>query len=217
MFARKMTIALAVVATLGLTACNEKDIPKQAAGDVGPKTVVQVSNIPDWYVNPPKGDEDYLYVAGAGLSGDLSMSVQKATLDAQFKLADKLQAKLNGLMEQYKADVNDASIDNTELTIKKIVADTSVVGYNVEKQAVQNEGRNYRTFILIKYPLGEANTIVQRDLAAQAKKAAMYRAAEQRNKLDKELAAKRERDAAEEARLQAVLAPSTVEDAEAQQ
>lgn len=208
MFARKMTIALAVIATLGLTACNEKEIPKQAAGDVGPKTVVQVSNIPNWYVNPPKGDADYLYVAGAGLSGDLSMSVHKATLDAQFKLADKLQAKLNGLMEQYKADVNDASIDNTELTIKKIVADTSVIGYSVEQQAVQNEGRNYRTFILIKYPLGEANVIVQRTLAEKTKKAALYRAAEQRVKLDKELAAQREREAAEDAELKATLNPS---------
>jgi hypothetical protein len=136
-----------------------KDQTVAAQGKVdAPSTI----DIPAWYIKAPASTEDYVYISGTGYSSDLSMSQSKAVLDAQVKLADKINGTVNALMKQYKTDNGGAmGTDKTSLTVKKLIVDTAVTGYHLEDSRVVNENRAYRSFVLIRYPMGDANRLLK--------------------------------------------------------
>ena len=97
------------------------------------------------------------------------MSREKAVLDSQMKLADTLNGALNAMVKQQKSD-NAGSVvtDKTSLTVKKIIANTVMTGYRIEDARVVSENRNYRTFILVRYPVGDANRLLKDRLQQQS-------------------------------------------------
>ena len=136
-----------------------KDQTVAASGKLdAPPTI----DIPAWYVKAPNSTEDYVFIAGTGYSNDLSMSHQKALLDTQVKLADKINGVVNALMKQYKTD-NGGTVgtDKTSLVVKKLIVDTAITGYHIEDSRVVSENRSYRTFVLIRYPMGDANRLLK--------------------------------------------------------
>jgi hypothetical protein len=90
------------------------------------------------------------------------MSRTKALLDAQVQLADKINGMLNALTKQTrKDDSGQVGIDRTSQTVKKLIIDTALTGYHLEDSRVMSENRNYRTFVLVRYPLGDANRLLK--------------------------------------------------------
>jgi hypothetical protein len=160
------------------TAPVTKDQTVAAAGKVeAPLTI----DLPAWYIKAPASTEDYVYLAGTGISSDLSMSHQKALLDAQLKLADKINGEMNALVKQSKID-NSGTVgtDKTSINIKKVILKTALTGYHIEDSKIQAENRGYRTFVLIRYPMGDANR--------------MLREKQQQERIDSEDAGSRELD-----------------------
>jgi hypothetical protein len=45
--------------------------------------------------------------------------------------------------------------------VKKLIVDTAVTGYHIEDSRVVNENRAYRSFVLIRYPMGDANRLLK--------------------------------------------------------
>jgi hypothetical protein len=136
-----------------------KDQTIAATGKVdSPLTI----DLPNWYIKPPAASDDYIYFAGTGYSSDLAMSREKAVLDSQMKLADTLNGALNAMVKQQKSDnAGSVVIDKTSLTVKKIIANTVMTGYRIEDTRVVSENRNYRTFVLVRYPIGDANRLLK--------------------------------------------------------
>ena len=97
------------------------------------------------------------------------MSREKAVLDSQMKLADTLNGALNAMVKQQKSD-NAGSVvtDKTSITIKKVIANTMMTGHRIEDARVVSENRNYRTFILVRYPVGDANRLLKDKLQQQS-------------------------------------------------
>lgn len=119
-------------------------------------------DLPSWYIKAPAPTEDFIFVAGTGVSNDLSMSHQKALMDAQLKLADKINGEMNALVKQQKNDsAGTVNTDKTSITTKKVIARTSLTGYYIEDSRIQPENRGYRTFVLVRYPLGDANRMLK--------------------------------------------------------
>jgi len=136
-----------------------KDQTIAAAGKVeSPLTI----DLPNWYIKPPAATDDFIYFAGTGYSSDLAMSREKALLDSQMKLADTINGAMNAMVKQQKSD-NAGSVvtDKTSVTIKKIIANTVMTGYRIEDSKILSENRNYRTFILVRYPIGDANRLLK--------------------------------------------------------
>jgi hypothetical protein len=122
----------------------------------------QSIDVPAWYIKAPASTEDYVYVTGTAVSSDLSMSRQKALLDGQVQLADKLNGVVNALIKQNrKDDSGSMDTDRTQLTVKKLIIDTAITGYHLEDTKIMAENRGYRTFVLIRYPLGDANRLLK--------------------------------------------------------
>jgi len=177
---KRLIIATAVAALVGCSTTvplNTATIPSPtppvtkdqtiaAAGKVdSPLTI----DLPSWYIKPPAATDDYIWFAGTGYSSDLAMSREKAVLDSQMKLADTLNGALNAMVKQQKSD-NAGSVvtDKTSLTVKKIIANTVMTGYRIEDARVVSENRNYRTFILVRYPVGDANRLLKDRLQQQS-------------------------------------------------
>ena len=177
---KRLIIATAVAALVGCSTTvplNPATVPSPtppvtkdqtiaAAGKVdSPLTI----DLPNWYIKPPAATDDYIWFAGTGYSSDLAMSREKAVLDSQMKLADTLNGALNAMVKQQKSD-NAGSVvtDKTSLTVKKIIANTVMTGYRIEDARVVSENRNYRTFILVRYPVGDANRLLKDRLQQQS-------------------------------------------------
>jgi hypothetical protein len=123
-----------------------------------PKTI----DIPPWYIKAPDSTDEYVFVTGTAASTDLAMSRAKAMLDAQYQLASKINGMIDAVMRQSKKD-NSGTVgtDYTSLTIKKTIEQTYLTGYHLEDTRIQPENRGYRTFVLIRYPLGDANQLLR--------------------------------------------------------
>ena len=144
---------------------SESSTPVAAGKLDSPLTI----DLPSWYIKPPSGTDDHLWFAGTGYSSDLAMSREKAILDSQMKLADTINGSMNAMIKQQKSD-NSGSLftDKTSITIKKIIANTIMTGYRIEDSRVISENRNYRTFILVRYPVGDANRLLKDKLQQES-------------------------------------------------
>lgn len=170
-------IAIAVLAAT-LAACSTTpNVVKEAreAERIAAKQVEKaIDRSPSWYLEPPETTREVVFVTGTSTSNNMSMSRNKAILDAQAQLADQLNALVSGMTKQYMRDagVNTTStVEDTEMLTRKLIAEANVAGYRVEKIEVYPEGRYFRTYVMLAYPIGETNTI-----RAQQEQAQMLRA-----------------------------------------
>lgn len=122
-------------------------------------------DVPNWYLKAPPSDDNYVFVAGTGLSSDLGMSNEKAALDAQRKLADKINGVVSALVKTNKTDSGgEAGVDVTTLAVKKLILNTPITGFHIEDSKIVAENKAYRTFVLVRYPIGDANRILKEKL-----------------------------------------------------
>lgn len=151
----------------------------------------QTIDLPSWYIKAPASTDDYVFIAGTAVSSDLSMSRQKALLDAQVQLADKLNGMVNALVKQNrKDDSGTMGTDRTQLIVKKVIVDTALTGMHLEDTRVVAENRGYRTFVLVRYPVGDANRLLK-DKRQQERQEREDATDAGQNDLEKELDARR--------------------------
>jgi hypothetical protein len=131
-----------------------------------------VSTIPEWYMNQPESTTEVIYVGGTAFSRDMSMSTHKAQLDAETHLANKIAGEINTLTKDYKRDLGDEFVQQSEIVANKIATDVKVIGGHVAKRVILSEGNGFRTYVLVKFPLGSANTLLTNFINKNTHKAA---------------------------------------------
>jgi hypothetical protein len=130
-----------------------------------------VNSSPAWFLSPPVSNQHVVFTSGSSVSTSLSMSRNKAILDAQSQLADQISSVISGITKQYERDygVNTVnSMVDTEVVVRKIVSEVDISGYRIEQVEIKPEGRFYRTYVLLAYPIGENNTLREMQLNRQA-------------------------------------------------
>lgn len=205
----KTKLIVAAISAVSLSACMSNP-PKAPSGPVTltPPTVTkeQVSKIPKWFIRPANPEPGTLTAAGTGISRDLSTSLNKAKLDAQVKLADKLKAEVDSLVRDYKRETNDEFGQSYEQLSRKIIDSVRLAGYTVINQEVQPENGMYRSYIQLRYNMDEAERILQRQSASLTARKVAAAAAKAEQDLDNIKARNR---AAEDAEI-AALGPKPV-------
>jgi hypothetical protein len=112
-----------------------------------------------------------MFVTGTGLSSDLSMSRAKALLDAQHQLASKLNGVIDASTRQQRKDTaGTVNSDYTSVTVRKNIIETAITGHHLEDSKIQAENRGYRTFVLVRYPVGDANKLLRQQEQRDSKK-----------------------------------------------
>ena len=180
----KKSLALTLIATAILAGCSTtKPAETQISSPTPPVKEVQVLaapgkieapltiDVPPWYIKAPASTDEYMFITGTGISSDLSMSRAKALLDAQHQLASKLSGVIDAATRQQRKDTaGTVHSDYTSITIRKNIIETSITGHHLEDSKVQAENRGYRTFVLVRYPVGDANKLLRQQEQKDSKK-----------------------------------------------
>jgi len=123
----------------------------------------QVELVPDWFKKMPEEDGS-VFAVGTSVSPSLQLSVDSATLNAKFTLADRIKSKLRGQMKSYVAKVGqgrDMTVAHElEKAMKNLIADVDVSGYSQKEIEVYTAGNKYRVYVLLEYSDAEATKII---------------------------------------------------------
>ena len=160
----------AVALMVGLGACAKNPDPTKIVNTPmikykTEKVEAAVSNIPKWYKNLPKKDNS-IFSVGSASSPDLQLSVDMATLNAKYTLADRINGKLDGMMKTFMTrlgtdeDISATTMSEVDKVVKNIIASVDVAGYNPKEIEVFPSGTQFRAIVLLEYSDTEARKIV---------------------------------------------------------
>lgn len=151
---------------------------------------------PDWFMEPPK-DGDYLYVAATALSSDLQMAIDKAVMDGKTNLADRLSSKMSGQIQRYIEESGEVEnrefVQQMERVSKSLFTDVNTSGYRLAEKQLMKVIGGYRAFVLVEYPLGEANQVLVEGVKRDQRVHAKLRASKAFAALEEEITAVRDR------------------------
>jgi hypothetical protein len=133
-------------------------------------TVVPTLKVPDWFIQPPENTAQHIFVVGEATGPFLGMTVQKATLDADSKLAFQLKSNVEAMIKSFKTDTGGKyGAESAEMLTRKVTSATIIGHHKVDSQITQ-EGSTFRVFVLMRYPLGDANQLLTAELASRAQR-----------------------------------------------
>lgn len=121
-------------------------------------------SVPNWFIQPPEMTQQSIFSAGEATGNSLSMTMHKAMLDADAKLAFTMKSMIKSMAKSYRTENGKYGAENSELLIRKITNST-IVGHHQVDSHITQEGRQYRVFVLMRYPLGDANKLLQEHIA----------------------------------------------------
>jgi hypothetical protein len=130
---------------------------------------------PEWFVRLPEDTADMMFAAGTATSVDEQMAYNKARMFAEQKLIESMTARVRSLTKSYRADSSDALNERFEQTIQKTANGELIGAQRVDSRAT-HDGRYYKVYVLIRYPLGENNVLRKERNQTQARKESELRA-----------------------------------------
>lgn len=155
-----------------------------------------ISKTPTWYTQPPQ-DANAIFTTGTEASPDMQMAMDMAVLSAKRNLAFQLGARTSAMMKDFAGQTGtagDAEVSREiDRVTKSVAADINVAGFIREKSEIIAEGKNYRAFALIRYPIGESNKIVADQIKRSKVLDTRLRASKAFQDLEQEIEAARKR------------------------
>lgn len=129
----------------------------------------RVVQVPDWYLNPPTDDSEFLYSIGTATSTRMNLAQSRAELDAKTSLSSKLGEKIEALQKLFEEeiDVDEATNFSAAFTAaSRLVTGQDLRGVSIRTQEFQTtvEGR-YISFILLQLPVGKARDQLEQALS----------------------------------------------------
>jgi hypothetical protein len=166
---KKLITLLSGLIILTISSCAPKPgspesalvIRKDQIEKIEKKVEKTVDSIPKWCLNPPMSDYA-LSACGTGESANMNMARNRAILDAKRQLADSIDSEISSRMEDFLKSTGMGSNEQvkqaSEIITKNTTIQAKLTGYKQTKtDAVSMDGK-YQFYVLIEYPVGEANT-----------------------------------------------------------
>lgn len=130
---KKIYILLAMLALIFVTGCSNKEEKQEVEKKVVSE---ELSDYPDWYINPTF--EDGLAAVGSAKigAGGLSFARQEAMADARAQLAQSIEVKVNTMFKSYVNTVGLGGEDGLEkvaTSVSKQVASQTLKGSRQEQ------------------------------------------------------------------------------------
>ena len=118
-----------------------------------------VRDSPDWCLSIPSSNLAR-HACGSGNSSNLNMARTRATLDAKRQLADMIDSEISSNMEDYLSSLGTGSEQvkqQSEIITKNVTIEAKLTGYKQLQIEAQNIGNKYQIYVLLEYPIGQAN------------------------------------------------------------
>jgi len=142
-------------------AAYEKEKKKEEAKIEATKETVE--ELPDWYLNLPRSDHA-VYAAGTATSPDVQLAMDKSELSAKRSLADRINSALSSKIKEFVAEVgqgeNTTVVTEAERVTTNLITEVNVAGYSRKNSKILAQGRQYRAYVLLEYPIGKANRLL---------------------------------------------------------
>lgn len=153
------------------------------------------SEIPDWYVNPPK-DQRSLYAAGSADSADLEFALDKAILSAKRSLADRVGGSVSSQHKEYlqEGSVTAQPVQVSDRATTNRITDVVLNGYTVVQTKLVPTDTQYRAFVLLQYPIANAELAPSKDVEHLSGDDTKLKAAKAFEDLQKDIDAAKRRD-----------------------
>ena len=137
------------------------------AGCAGTK-VASESDVPDWYLNPPKYEDRFVGV-GDALRPQMSLSKTVATTRAKAEISRALETKVSTMVKSFlQASGMGADASALEFTedVTKSVSSTTLKGCTIDRTEIKNG----RVFVMVTYDATEARMQAKEATRNAAKK-----------------------------------------------
>ena len=160
------------------------------------RQVRAVVRAPEWFVRLPEDTAEMTFAVGTATSTDEQMAYDKARMAAERKLVEQMYARITTQTNSYRADRGQAMIENFQQVTRKNARGELSGAQRVDSQ-VTHDGVYYKVYVLLRLPVGAANTMqTRRDQARLQREADIRsRAAEQSMDANEARDEQRERDA----------------------
>ena len=167
---------------------------------------VAMPSAPAWFVKLPEDTPDMIFSAAVGTSTDEQMAYDKARMQAERKLVELMGSKIDALTKSHRTDTGDTLVESTSVTIQKNANGELIGAQRVDSRATF-DGRQYRVYVLLRYPLGANNILRNEKLGAQTRKESELRGARAHQELDQKREVNSKASEAADARLREELGP----------
>lgn len=183
---------LAFIVTLTISGCvsspssadvrraqlKEQEIRTNAAQE---KAEEKISNVPEWFLMPPKSDDTSTYGVGSGESRNIDFAMKKADLNAQYELAKSFSQELSGNEQSYNKENNFEMKEQYTRLIDSIVSSVQVNGYETLEHKVVAENGRFSVYKLVRLSYDRfSQAIEKRHGSVQAEVKAAFQQLQQR-------------------------------------
>ncbi len=169
------------------------------------RTVVQA---PSWFVNLPEDTAEMTFAVGTATSSDEQMAYDKARMSAERKLVEQMYARITTQTNSYRADRGSAMVENFQQVTRKNARGELSGAQRVDSQ-VTHDGYNYKVYVLLRLPIGQANVMQTRRDQARMQREGDIRARAAERDMDKNEAADTKREQETDQALERSLAPQS--------
>lgn len=157
---KKTLLLLPVLATL--VACGTTDpYEKRAIADREHQERLvdrAIDKAPKWMTELPKS-KSAIYQNGTSVSPDMGMSATKAKTMAYAKICMSAGGQVNQQTRMFRIDSTSSSVETSEMAVKTFCPNVDISGVETVETRVVSEGTQFRTYVLVALPTGDANAI----------------------------------------------------------
>lgn len=161
---------------------------------------------PGWFVKMPDNTADMIFAVGTATSTDEQMAYDKARMAAERKLVEQMSSQVRTQTKSYKVDTGNAVAERFEQTVQKTANGELIGAQRVDAQATF-DGRQYKVYVLLRYPLAENNVLRREREQARAQRETELRAARAQQELDATMTQQRQDQKTDEAQQRRDIGP----------
>ena len=142
-----MKILIITIMSLILTNCTNSYVKNKKTIN-SPNDLMKFTNV---WCEKNKSTDNLIKMCGQGWSKDLTISEQKAIIDAKLKIADITQHSiLKSEKITHKEDIKGV-VKNYEMIADNILEEVSIAGYKIVSKKVLKEKNGWRTMVLLEF------------------------------------------------------------------
>lgn len=142
-----MKILIIIIMSLILTNCTNSYVKNKKTIN-SPNDLMKFTNV---WCDKNKSTDNLIKMCGQGWSKDLTISEQKAIMDAKLKIADITQHSIIKSEKITHKENNKGVVKNYEMTADNILEEASVAGYKIITKKVLKEKNGWRTMVLLEF------------------------------------------------------------------
>lgn len=151
----------------------------------------EIDSAPDWYLNPPEDNEEFLYSTASAISSRREVARNKAENDSRANMAFKLESKVEALQKTFSEEITsgqNSNYDEAFTRAAKSIAGTTLRGASPDQIyfAPTQDGR-YECFMLFKMPVGDARAMLDNALSRERELYVKFKESKAFEELQKDL------------------------------